>query len=135
MLHGRIMESQPPHSNIPHLFIQLLCPGKQGCGIKGFILTSVIQGNSHFYEQISLWEALSVVSQKWIPFPTALREVFGILRESHVSFLGELSIEATTELPSPLYVMCGTCGTKRAGAKERRHMCVCVCVCTERTHI
>ena len=39
----------------------------QGRGIKGFIPTSVIQGNG-----VSLWEALFVVSQKWIPFPTAL---------------------------------------------------------------
>ena len=43
----------------------------QGCGIKGFIPTSVIQGNPRFYDQISLWEALSIVSQKW-SFPTAL---------------------------------------------------------------
>ena len=43
----------------------------QGCGIKGFIPTSVIQGNPRFYDQISLWQALSIVSQKW-SFPTAL---------------------------------------------------------------
>ena len=42
----------------------------QGCGIEGFLPTSVIQGNPP-YEQNSLWEALSVVSQTWIPFPTA----------------------------------------------------------------
>ena len=36
---------------------------EQGCGIKGFLPTSVIQN--------SRWEALSVVSQKW-SFPTAL---------------------------------------------------------------
>ena len=44
----------------------------QGCGIKGLLPTSVIQGNPPSYEQNSRWEALSVVSQKWIPFPTAL---------------------------------------------------------------
>ena len=43
----------------------------QGCGIKGFLPTSVIQENPPLYET-SLWEGLSVVSQKWIPFPTAL---------------------------------------------------------------
>ena len=43
----------------------------QGCGIKGFLPTSVIQGNPPLYEANSLWEALSVVSQKW-SFPTAL---------------------------------------------------------------
>ena len=46
----------------------------QGCGIKGFLPTSVIQGNPPLYEENSLWEALSVVSQKW-PFPTALNKV------------------------------------------------------------
>ena len=43
----------------------------QGCGIKGFLPTSVIQGNPPVYEENSLWEALSVVSQKW-SFPAAL---------------------------------------------------------------
>ena len=43
----------------------------QGCGIKGFLPTSVIQGNPPFYEHNSLWEALFVVSQRW-SFPTAL---------------------------------------------------------------
>ena len=43
----------------------------QGCGIKGFLSTSVIQGDPTFYEHNSLWKALSVVSQKW-SFPTAL---------------------------------------------------------------
>ena len=43
----------------------------QGCGIKGFIPTSVIQGNPRFYDQISLWEAVAIASQKW-SFPTAL---------------------------------------------------------------
>ena len=33
--------------------------------------TSVMQGNPPLYEENSLWEALSVVSQKW-SFPTAL---------------------------------------------------------------
>ena len=42
----------------------------QGCGIKGFLPTSVIQGSPLLYEQDRLWEALSVVSQKW-SFPTA----------------------------------------------------------------
>ena len=51
----------------------------QGCGIKGFLPTSVIQGNPPSYEQNSLWEALSVVSQKW-SFPTAL-----VLTHSHVA--------------------------------------------------
>ena len=46
-------------------------PEFQGCGIKGFLPTSVIQGNPALYEDNSLWEALSVVSQKW-SFPTAL---------------------------------------------------------------
>ena len=46
---------------------------KQGCGIKGFLPTSVIQGNLPLYEENRLWEALSVVSQKW-SFPTALRQ-------------------------------------------------------------
>ena len=36
----------------------------QGCGIKGFLPTSVIQGNLPLYEENSLWEALAVVSQK-----------------------------------------------------------------------
>ena len=45
---------------------------EQGCGIKGFLPTSVIQGNPPVYQQNSRWEALSVVSQKWIPFPPAL---------------------------------------------------------------
>ena len=44
----------------------------QGCGIKGFIPTSVIQANLPLYMGISLWEALFVVSQKWSPFPTTL---------------------------------------------------------------
>ena len=44
----------------------------QGCGIKGFIPTSVIQGNLPLYIWgVSLWEALFVVSQKW-SFPTTL---------------------------------------------------------------
>ena len=43
----------------------------QGCGIKGFIPTSVIQGNPLFTWGVGLWEALFVVSQKW-SFPTAL---------------------------------------------------------------
>ena len=43
----------------------------QGCGIKGFFPTSVIQGNLPFIWGLSLWEALFVVSQKW-SFPTAL---------------------------------------------------------------
>ena len=43
----------------------------QGCGIKGFIPTSVIQGNLPLDMGVSLWEALFVVSQKW-SFPTAL---------------------------------------------------------------
>ena len=41
------------------------------CGIKGFLPTSVIQGNPPLYEENSVWEAVSVVSQKW-SFPTAL---------------------------------------------------------------
>ena len=44
---------------------------EQGCGIKGFLPASVIQGNPPLYEENSLWETLSVVSQKW-SFPTAL---------------------------------------------------------------
>ena len=40
-------------------------------GIKRFLPTSVIQANPPLYEENSLWEALSVVSQKW-SFPTAL---------------------------------------------------------------
>ena len=47
----------------------------QGCGIKGFLPTSVIQGNPPLYEETSLGEALSVVSQKW-SFPTALPLTF-----------------------------------------------------------
>ena len=43
----------------------------KGCGIKGFIPTLVIQGNSLFIWGVGLWEALFVVSQKW-SFPTAL---------------------------------------------------------------
>ena len=42
----------------------------------------MIQGNPPLYEETSLWEALSVVSQKWIPFPTALFEVEGDLDQS-----------------------------------------------------
>ena len=45
---------------------------EQGCGIKGFIPTSVIHGYPLFIWGVGLWEALFVVSQKWIPFPTAL---------------------------------------------------------------
>ena len=52
--------------------------GEQGCGIK--VPTSVIQGNPPLYDQNSLWESLSVVSQKWIPFPTALVESLQGLR-------------------------------------------------------
>ena len=48
----------------------------QGCGIKGFLPTSVIQGTPPLYEHTSFWEALSVVSQKWIPFPTAPVSIF-----------------------------------------------------------
>ena len=44
---------------------------KAGLWIKGCLPTSVIQENPPLYQQHSLWEALSVVSQKW-PFPTAL---------------------------------------------------------------
>ena len=55
--------------NLPSLPSQSEC--WQGCGIKGFLPTSVIQGNPPLYEENSLWEALSVVSQKW-SFPTAL---------------------------------------------------------------
>ena len=33
----------------------------QGCGIKGSIPTSVIQGNCPFYIERGLWEALFVV--------------------------------------------------------------------------
>ena len=43
----------------------------QGCGIKGCIPSSGIQGNLPLYMGLSVWEALSVVSQKW-SFPTAL---------------------------------------------------------------
>ena len=43
----------------------------QARGIKGFLPTSVIQGNPPLYEQNRPWESLSVVSQKW-SFPTAL---------------------------------------------------------------
>ena len=52
--------------------LQVVHDCMQGCGIKGFLPTSVIQGNPPLYEENSVWEALSVVSQKWIPFPTAL---------------------------------------------------------------
>ena len=52
----------------------------QGCGIKGFFPTSVIQGNPPLYERHSVWEALSVVSQKLIPFPTALKHIFAMLK-------------------------------------------------------
>ena len=45
--------------------------GQRHCGIKGFLPTSVIQGNLLFLWQVCLWEALFVVSQKW-SFPTAL---------------------------------------------------------------
>ena len=47
--------------------------GGQGCAIRGFIPTSVIQGNLlHITRGVGLWESLSAVSQKWIPFPRAL---------------------------------------------------------------
>ena len=45
----------------------------QGCGIKGLLPTSVIQGNPPLYEENSLWEALSVYHrsghspQPWTP--------------------------------------------------------------------
>ena len=52
----------------------------QGCGIKGFLPTSVIQGNPPLYEENSRWEALSVVSQKW-SFPTEALETDGFLRD------------------------------------------------------
>ena len=41
---------------------------ERGCGIKGIIPTSVMQGNPRFYDQIT------VVSQKW-SFPTALHRL------------------------------------------------------------
>ena len=50
---------------------------KKGCGIKGFIPTSVIQGNPLFLWGVGLWEALFVVSQKW-SFPTALTPSDGL---------------------------------------------------------
>ena len=37
----------------------------QACGIKGFVPTSVIQGNPFFMWGVGLWEALFVVSRKW----------------------------------------------------------------------
>ena len=39
----------------------------QGCGIKGFYPTSLIQIYPVMWGG-SVWEALIVVSQKWIPF-------------------------------------------------------------------
>ena len=54
----------------------------QGCGIKGFIPTSVIRGNPRFYDQISLWQARSIVSQKWL-FPTALKRYHSWFRVAH----------------------------------------------------
>ena len=44
---------------------------EQGCGIKWFIPTSVIQGNLLLIWGVSLWKDLFVVSQKW-SFPTTL---------------------------------------------------------------
>ena len=58
-------------------YITLEFDQDKGCGIKGFLPTSVIHP---LYEQNSLWEALSVVSQKW-SFPTALNQ-----DGSHVPF-------------------------------------------------
>ena len=65
---------QGPHE--PASRVQL--DSQQGCGIKRFITTSVIQGNPLFIWAAGLWEALFVVSQKW-SFPTALiyREATG----------------------------------------------------------
>ena len=47
---------------------------EQGGGITRGFLQPLCDtfGNLPLYEENSLWEALSVVSQKWIPFPTAL---------------------------------------------------------------
>ena len=47
--------------------------GHPGTGLwdQGVYPHSVIQGNLPLW--VSLWEALFVVSQKWIPFPTAIQ--------------------------------------------------------------
>ena len=58
----------------------------QGCGIEAASIPRVVVDHSHFsptpsvrllgilpfIRGISLWEAHFVVSQKWVPFPTAL---------------------------------------------------------------
>ena len=50
------------------------CPGS---GLWDQRVSPVIRGNPPLHKENSLWEALSVVSQKWVPFPTALPWVYG----------------------------------------------------------
>ena len=57
-------------------------------GIKGFLPTSVIQGNPPSYEQNS-WESLSVV-QKWVPFPPAQARRACVLVQVLEAFFGHL---------------------------------------------
>ena len=60
-----------PSRRTPWFFDKALVSGLWDQGVSP--TTSVIQvGISPFIWGVSLWEALFVVSQKWIPFPTAL---------------------------------------------------------------
>ena len=55
-----------------------------------FLPASVIQGNPPLYEENGLWEALSVVSQKW-SFPTALLGNLQTLHSQHPDLVIPLS--------------------------------------------
>ena len=85
----------------------------------GFLPTSLIQGNPPLYEEDSLWEALSVVSQKWIPFPTALSPKAACWRAHHIFVPRRATLHAYP--PSPWKrnrfhrFRCPTCPGRRLG--------------------
>ena len=60
---------------------------------EGVSPTTSVQGNPPLYEEHSLWEALSVVSQKW-SFPTAVCLCVCVLRVQHIYVKGPLLASA-----------------------------------------
>ena len=73
----------------------------------------MIQGNPPLSEETSLWEALSVVSQKWIPFPTAVSLFVG-QNEGEAQWRRFSMYKKRGADPR------GACGGHRAGGMRRR---------------
>ena len=78
----------------------------QGCGIKWFIPTSVIQGNLLLIWGVSLWKDLFVVSQKW-SFPTTLGWFEGKPNKIHAAGLLGLKFASHVPLPGVFNFNCG----------------------------